>query len=70
MSRIDVRKEEPEKVIQIQFSDNTSFAAVLYLNGNDTLGLLSGGGDHECEFKLCDVDNLILALEKAKELWG
>jgi hypothetical protein len=71
MSKLDIRNNEIEKPNVIIFGDGKDFlASQISINHNGKLMLTDWDDDLVHELDLDDVDNLILALKKAKELWG
>ncbi len=75
MSRIDIRNGHVDSPSTITFADGHSdyFASEVTLNkdyGEVTITFLDCDGDKANQLKFEDIDNLILALKKAKELWG
>jgi hypothetical protein len=71
MSKLDVRNNEIAKPNVIIFGDGEDFlASQISIKHNGELVLEGCDDGLVREFDLDDVDNLILALKKAKELWG
>lgn len=63
---IDIRKQHDIHSWKIVFSDN-QYECVEYIKINDTIYLTDASGD--CAgFDLSDIDNLIQALQKVKEI--
>ncbi len=75
MSVLDIRNDPKDSVISmIRFSDNRpgealgkAFALSKFVPAQ--FKIITPGGE-PCHIKMEDVDNLILALKKAKELWS
>lgn len=67
---IDIRDTSEEKITQIRFSSEDGVAIKLRLSIGGEVLLVDNIGDGNHSFDLQDIDNLIKALEKAKELWG
>lgn len=61
---IDIRKRGFDKVDSIRFGDHNSDIVEI---GRDRFVIAAA---HEGSVLREDIDNLILALKKAKELWG
>jgi hypothetical protein len=71
MSKLEIRNNEIVKPNVIIFGDGKDFlASQISITHNGKLALMDCDGWLVHEFYLDDVDNLILALKKAKELWG
>jgi hypothetical protein len=72
MATYDVRKQQQEEITEIQFND--SFNRIVGSSGDSLNGLtLIDSNGAMADKYLADfdeIDNLIAALKKAKELWG
>ncbi|MCP5006685.1 MAG: hypothetical protein GY941_22490 [Planctomycetes bacterium] len=64
MSRIDIRKETDD-ITEIQYKDTETVCWV-----DDARVNLSEEDGSYWDIAISDLDNLIKALQKAKELWG
>jgi len=69
--KIDIRDTKEDVVDEIQFADigSRNKAFILQRDGSGRLINIVGFDNHIHVMKK-DTDNLIKALEKAKELWG
>lgn len=75
MSKIDIRTHQVEAFNAIVFADDHSdyYASEMGLSndcGETIIKFSDSDGDYGKNLKFEDIDNLILALKKAKELWG
>lgn len=71
MARLDVRQVSEEEINEIQFSAAAADAAIIEGQaGSDCLSIVDADQDSTNTIRMRDVDNMIKALEKAKELWG
>lgn len=75
MSTIDVRSGDEERIKSVVFADDHSgyYASKLQLTNNwdgKHITFEDSDGDDAYKLNLEDIDNMILALQKAKELWG
>lgn len=68
MSVIDIRKEKDDVVTRIEFSD--MFACNTILGSPGGQDIVIAGETEAVLVSMRDIDNLIKALEKAKELWA
>lgn len=67
--KFDVRANKSEDIKAVVFGDSRcNGAQVTYSCG--LFEILDMDGDGQYEIDKEDIDNLILALQKAKELWG
>jgi len=71
--KIDIRDAKVDMVDEIQFADigSRNKAFIVQRDDNDRLINIVGFDNHiHIRVMKGDIDNLIKALEKAKELWG
>ena len=69
MSTIDIRSETSQPIREIVFADNNSECAyyLSYIHHTQEMYLHSDDTCHP--IRVSDIDNLIKALNKAKEIW-
>ena len=64
---IDIRKQRDIHSWKIVFSDN-QYESIEYIKTNDIIYLTDASGDY-AGFNRSDIDNLIKALQKIKEIY-
>lgn len=67
---IDVRKDLKEKITKIRFADVDVIDQDCWSETCEALRISTNNGDDNAFVYLKDIDNLIKALEKAKEVFG
>jgi hypothetical protein len=72
MATLDIRTIGDEPITEIKFGegDNENSSAVSKRFGHQEVILIDRDDDSSGYIAIKDIDNLILALQKAKELWG
>lgn len=72
MATLDVRNTTDDEITHIQFgSFHNGCSGIMTLSGNtDEIAIYDKEEKNGCYIRIDDIDNLILALQKAKELWG
>ncbi len=70
MSTLDIRTGASEGVDVITFSDSHYGWANRITRLGDNIRIADNDGDGQYDVLVGDLDNLILALQKAKELWS
>ena len=72
MTTLDIRKTGDEPITEIKFGDgnNINSCALEKRIGCQEVILLDRNVDPSGYIAINDIDNLILALQKAKELWS
>ena len=64
---IDIRNPSDVEITKIKFADGEYIKRVIY---GDKVIEIETAGNYSVEIYMRDIDNLIKALQKAKELWA
>lgn len=70
MSTIDIRNNSISAPTTIRFGDDDFGAAQLAYTGSEGICIEDIDGDSTSVIDVTDIDNMIKALQKAKEVWG
>lgn len=72
MATLDIRNATDDEITHIQFGSfhNTCGGIVALSSNTDEISIQDKEEDINGYIRIDDIDNLILALQKAKELWG
>jgi hypothetical protein len=66
MATLDIRDKQAEETTSIQFDDSQN--QLQEASADKILFVHPGGNRYLCD--MCNIDDFIAALKKAKELWG